>query len=389
MSKVSNNPDVMQMILDNLEQRGTLSYETYAPPYVCSYAIHAFNVMNQGRKVYWESYAIPNMRLHIIFVAPPGYMKSYYLKNMGMDDYSIFGNCNYEMIQCQNVNEASLVGTYTPSHGNYVKREGKFETHGQGFLMMDEFKGITDAMGQSFNSQMESQLLAALDHGEVRKSVAGGDIEYQTYCTLWGGVQPAKYELGSGMGRRICFLLNLPDAKLKSDLRRAVWDSRNKRPDVKQIHEMKDAIKTWTTSFNSIENIDYDESVFHLYEKFDIEPYEISSYAKLILGWHLAKYGADTSIMLDVQDKGLMDILNKQFEWRRDIITGPDLKQVINLIRVYGTTTDDGRIMITRNYLNTVCFQVQMSAQSLYDKLEEMKRYGMITIRGNDIFLDE
>lgn len=383
-----SNQDIMQLIMDDLSDRGTLGYDTYAAPYVCSYAIHAFNLMNQGRKVYWESYAIPNMRLHIIFVAPPGYMKSYYLKTMGLDDYSVFKDCNYDMKMQQNVNEASLVGTYVSRNGNYVKQPGVFETNKEGFLMIDEFKGLTDAMSQSYNSQMDSQLLAGLDHGDISKTVANGSIDYTTYFTLWGGVQPAKYELSSGMGRRICFLLNLPDQQLKSDLRRAVWDSKNKRPDVKRAHAMKDAIRTWTSSFNTIETIDYDESVFHLYEKFDIEPYEISSYAKLILGWHLASYGTDTNMMLDVEDKGLMKLLNDQFNWRRDIMTGPDLKQVVNLIKMYGVETDDGRTMITRAYLNTVCFQVQMSAQQLYDKLEDLKKYGMITIRGNDIFLD-
>jgi len=118
---LEESPDIMQLVLDEMQSRGTYKYETYAPYYVCSYAMHAFNLMNQGRKVYWESKRLPNLRLHIVFVAPPGGMKSYFLSQMGGDDYSIFNNVNYTMNMKSNMNEATFVGSYVQQQNRYVE----------------------------------------------------------------------------------------------------------------------------------------------------------------------------------------------------------------------------------------------------------------------------
>lgn len=376
----------MQLALSELESRGTLGYEVYAPPYICSYAVHAFNIMNQGRKVYWESKALPNMRMHIIFVAPPGYMKTYYLRQMGMDDYSIFGSCKFTMNVKQNIGEAGLVGTYVNQGGRSVIREGEAQKNSSGFILVDEFSGMTDALKQSYNAQFDTQLLAALDHGHISKSMAGGDIEYDTYFTLWGGVQPVRYELSKGMGRRMCFLLNLPDEELKRTLRRAVWDSKNKRPEPERAKELNEQINAWVQSLNIIENINYDESIFKMYEKLDVEPYEISGYDRIILGYHLAKFGADKDMILDVDDKPLYDMLMRQYQWRKDITKGPDLIQISNLIRVYGEEVG-GEVYITRKMLNNSCTQLQMSIEQVQTKLDEMKRYDIIRVEASGVIV--
>jgi len=217
--------DILQLTMEELERRNALKREVYAPYYVCSYAMHCFNIMNKSRQIYWEGGEIPNLRLHIIFVAPPGYMKSYYLRQMGGGEHAILNTYNetlgngIQMVYKQNLNEAGLVGTFIHS-GNRVERQiGAAEEYSNGFLLIDEFKGITDALNASYNSQMDTQLLAALDHGHISKQMAAGIIDFDTNFTMWGGVQPARYELAGGMGRRMLFLLNIPDKELKEQLR--------------------------------------------------------------------------------------------------------------------------------------------------------------------------
>ena len=126
-----------------------------------------------------------------------------------------------------------------------------------------------------------------------------------------------------------------------------------------------------------------------LYEKLDVEPYEISSYDRVILGYHLAKYGASADMVLDVEDKALHEMLMRQYQWRKDITKGPDLIQISNLIRVYGIE-QEGEITITRQQINSVCSQLQMSIEQLHNKIEEMKRYGIIRMEaGGTIVLQE
>lgn len=382
----------MQMCMDELRDRGTLGYETYAPPYICSYAMHGFNIMNQGRRVYWESKSVPNLRLHVIFVAPPGYMKTYYLRQMGgltsnngaensaSDNYALFGNTNIAMNPKSNLNEASLVGTFIQQQGRYIERHGEARTHAQEFILVDEFTALMSAMKSNFNAQLDTQLLNALDHGNISKSIAGGNIDYQTYFTLWGGIQPVRYDLSGGLGRRMCFILNIPDKKLKADLRKAVWESKNKRPNVEHAQQLRTDIDNWVASFSNIDTIEYDYSVFELYEELDLEPYELSGFDRLILGWHLAKGNVDKHITLDIEDKDLYNMLIRQHEWRSDIQRGPDLIQVANLIKEYGFQNDEDehKHYIKTTTLNSVCKQLQMSIQQVNEKVDEMKKYSMI-----------
>jgi len=380
---LEESPDIMQLVLDEMQSRGTYKYETYAPYYVCSYAMHAFNIMNQGRKVYWESKKLPNLRLHIVFVAPPGGMKSYFLSQMGGDDYSIFNNVNYTMNMKSNMNEATFVGSYVQQQNRYVERVGEARRHSHDFILIDEFKALMDALKSNFNSQFGTQLLNGLDHGNLAKDVVGGPtISYKTYFTLWGGIQPAKFDLTSGLGRRLCFLLNIPTKDQKKRLGEAIWESRNKRPDTDHVQTLSETINNWSSTFDQVNRIDYDHSVFELYSELDIEPYMYTCYDRLILGYHLAKGHIESNMCLDIEDKDLYNLIMQEYKWRMDIDRGPDLIQVANLIKEYGFQDENepDKWYIKVATLNTVCHTCQMSIANIHEKIEEMKKYGMVSV---------
>lgn len=365
--------------MDEMKERGALYPEIYAPPYICSYALHTFNILNQQKKIYWVGRNIQNLRLHVIFVAPPGGMKSYYLDQFAMGDYAIFNNCNTNVYSVQNINEAALIGTKTNQNGKHIEREGEASKHANDIICMDEFSGLTEACKQSYNSQYDTQLLAALDHGNVNKSMAAGNITYKTYFTLWGGVQPARYDLSKGMGRRMCFIMNLPDKKQRGQLRKAIWKSHNIEVDEANYVALRDDINAWTSSFNQIERVEFCDDVMELFDELDIEGYYMTSYERIILGYHLAKYGAKKRVECHLEDQELNEILQRQFKWKNQITRGPDVLQISNLIKTYGNESG-GQYLIECQKLNFICDSIQMSIQQINEKMEEMKRYHMINI---------
>lgn len=379
--------DILQLTMEELERRNALKREVYAPYYVCSYAMHCFNIMNKSRQIYWEGGEIPNLRLHIIFVAPPGYMKSYYLRQMGGGEHAILNTYNetsgngIQMVYKQNLNEAGLVGTFIHS-GNRVERQiGAAEEYSNGFLLIDEFKGITDALNASYNSQMDTQLLAALDHGHISKQMAAGTIDFDTNFTMWGGVQPARYELAGGMGRRMLFLLNIPDKELKEQLRDSIYHSKNVRSDNTNIMKLHHKIDEWRKSLDIVESIEYAESTLHMYHEFDVEPYDTSYFDRLILGYHLARFGPDKHMELDVHDKELKHILYQEMDWRSKITMGPDLIQMQELIKSYGVRAGN-MIAISRQKFYKICSGISLSVPAVQKRIDEMERFGMITLDG-------
>lgn len=373
--------EVMEAVMEELKARSVYLYETYAPYYVCSFMTHAFNQMNQRREIYWDSKRVPNMRLHILFVAPAGFMKSFYMGTMGGERFSIFRNCGIPIGFEQSMTEAAFVGTIRDIDGVGHPTLGAAADYKDGMLLIDEFSALTNAMKVQYNSQMDAQLLAALDHGHVVKRLGTGRIEYTTNLTLWAGVQPAKYDLSSGLGRRMCFLLFLPTKLDNVALMRTMHKTRNIRPDVREMDNLWGLIKNSVSNMECIETIDFGDSVLKLYEELNLFSYESSYFDRLLLGWHLATYGPEPHMMIEAQDKELLQLVNREKKWRDEIAAGVDHAQMMKIIKTCGSSID-GKLQITKPDLIQECTMVGWNARQVADVLTELTRFGMIENHG-------
>jgi hypothetical protein len=306
----------MDAILEELKEREAYMYDTYAPYFVCSYAMHVFNLINYKKEIYWESRQLPNMRMHILFVAPPGFMKTFFQRQMGADRYGIFAGCTITMGQEASMSEAGLIGTIRPYEDTVIESEGAAQTYKEAVLMIDEFAAITNAFKTNYNNQMDSQMLNALDHGKVIKRLGGGRIEYQTNFTLWTGVQPAKYDLTSGMGRRFLFLLFMPTMKENNALLRAIHAAENIRPNIPKMQTLWALINRWIEEFDIIESIQFADSMIDFYEDIGIYTFEKMYFDRLALGYALAKYGPKQHMVIDARDEGIRKFIIQQKEWR-------------------------------------------------------------------------
>lgn len=373
--------EVMEAVMEELKARSVYLYETYAPYYVCSFMTHAFNQMNQRREIYWDSKRVPNMRLHILFVAPAGFMKSFYMGTMGGERFSIFRNCGIPIGFEQSMTEAAFVGTIRDIDGVGHPTLGAAADYKDGMLLIDEFSALTNAMKVQYNSQMDAQLLAALDHGHVVKRLGTGRIEYTTNLTLWAGVQPAKYDLSSGLGRRMCFLLFLPTKLDNVALMRTMHKTRNIRPDVREMDNLWGLIKNSVSNMECIETIDFGDSVLKLYEELNLFSYESSYFDRLLLGWHLATYGPEPHMMIEAQDNELLQLVNREKKWRDEIAAGVDHAQMMKIIKTCGSSID-GKLQITKPDLIQECTMVGWNARQVADVLTELTRFGMIENHG-------
>lgn len=374
--------------MEELKARSVYLCETYAPYYVCSFMTHAFNQMNQRREIYWDSKRVPNMRLHILFVAPAGFMKSFYMGTMGGERFSIFRNCGTPIGFEQSMTEAAFVGTIRDIDGVGHQILGAAADYKDGMLLIDEFSALTNAMKVQYNSQMDAQLLAALDHGHVVKRLGTGRIEYTTNMTLWAGVQPAKYDLSSGLGRRMCFLLFLPTKLDNVALMRTMHKTRNIRPDVREMDNLWGLIKNSVSNMECIETIDFGDSVLKLYEELNLFSYESSYFDRLLLGWHLATYGSEPHMLIEAQDKELLQLVNREKKWRDEIAAGVDHAQMMKIIKACGSSID-GKLQITKPDLIQECTMVGWNARQVADVLTELTRFGMIENHGARVIVLE
>jgi len=379
---------LMDLALDEMHSRMAYLADTYTPYFVCSYAMHAFNIVNQKEQVYWEGKRLPSMRLHLIFIAPPGYMKSYYMNNMGDRECGIFGGAKIQIGYKQSMSEAGLIGTIRVFEDVPYETEGIAKTYKEGILMVDEFSAITNAFKISYNNQMDSQLLALLDHGRIFKDLAGGSIEYQSQMTLWGGVQPARYDFTSGMGRRMCFLLFLPTSVDNNNLMDIMSRTRNIRLNKGDMQQMWSKIDTWCDTLKQIKKIEFGDSVLKLYKDLRLNSFESPLFDRLLLGYHLANYPADDTITVEATDPRLLEMVRREKRWRDDIVRGIPFIQIKRIICMCGVHKD-GAYTISKKALADEATMLGWNVQQVNELVQEMARCEMIRTRNSHVIMED
>ena len=65
--------------------------DKFAPLFIASSCCHVINLQNQVEEFYYEGSRLGNLRVHVFFVSPPGYMKTLMLRLFLGGQYSLMG----------------------------------------------------------------------------------------------------------------------------------------------------------------------------------------------------------------------------------------------------------------------------------------------------------
>ena len=369
---------LMDDVLEELEQRHTYLASTYAPFYMCSVACHLFNLHNQKKHIYFEGRNLPSLRLHLLFVAPPGWMKTYFLETMIRGPYCILGNTVRKTFEAT-LTEAGLIGTIGNVNGVVCVEEGAAKEYADGIIGVDEFSAITRMMNTQHSGLLDTQLLSLLDSGYAYKRLAHGKIEYNSQFTLWGGVQPARYDLTSGMGRRFCFLLFLPSRQDAENLLTAWHQSKGIAPDKGQLEKLWRKLRRWKAEIKEIEKLEFDEGLLEEYKALGIYPFEGTLFDRLLLGWTLLK-GVEKRVYVSMDDEGARTLVNREIAWRRQISIGGEFRQVLKLI-------EDAGGEVTRSKLMQDAFMLGWDLQQLVETLRLMERMRLVRMTKEKVVL--
>lgn len=371
---------ILDPILAECADRQLYLADVYAPFFVASYACHRFNIMNQRRQVYWENKRIPNNRIHTLFVSPPGFMKTFYLTNMGGGENAIFDGTGTDMCFKESMTEASFIGSYGGNgRGNAYKIEGVAEQHKEGVIVVDEFSAILNALKAQFNGQFEPQLLAALDHGNIQKDLASGSIEYKTMMTVWSGIQPTRFDMTAGLGRRFNYLLFIPTERDNDILRTLKRSARGMKANTMEIKRLHNKIRDFNDGMNIISKVEFAEEIDDYYDYNKLYNYETSIFDKLALGYYLAKNGPEKNVCVEL-DEGMKALFERQKSWRTTLQQGVDFAMISNVITKYGG-------MIHQSELANECMIYGWNAAQVGRLVRTMKDNGLLRGVGKKIEL--
>ena len=269
--------------------------------------------------------------------------------------------------------EAGFVGTMQNIGGVSVPVEGAAKMYADGFIIIDEFSAITKALQMQHSNQLDNQLLSALDHGHVTKRLGSGKIEFDTRMTLWAGVQPARFDLTSGMGRRLMYMVFIPSKLDNEYLMDSMHASRNLAPNKVHMNNMWSELRQFKQDVEGIQTIKFDDSVLAMYKELGLYSFEGSYFDRLLIGYQLAMYGPEKHITISMKDPELVKLIVLQKKWRTEIASGIEFVQLTRIIEMNGGT-------ITKQQLVDDSAMYGWNAMQVFELLREMKTHHIISV---------
>jgi len=368
------------MILQELEARGCAYVRRFAPYFICSAGAHLFNLMNKRRHIYYEAGRIVDTRLHLLMLSPPGFSKTFWLEQHLRGEHAVFYGSGIEIGFEGSMTEAGFVGTIRFVNGQTVITEGAAAIYSRAILGIEEFSALTEMIKQQYAKTLDVALLGALDSGYVYKRLAAGELKYQTNVTLQTGVQPARYDLSSGLGRRLFFIQFIPSLKDFETLKFARRRAKGLRFNPVRTDRIRREVRLLKQRLNEIEEIEFDESVFNLFDLLKMIHYEEPLFERLLIGYYVMKGRFGETLRISAKDKEARRLVIEGYNHRKQIRRGAEFAEVMILLN-----EADGAMNIVDLKERLLLFGLDWNQAS--NLLYEMMRVGFLKMHGEKVVL--
>lgn len=356
-------PDIYNAIIQELEYRQIAKVEEFYPYYIASIGCHMFNIVNREREIYKEGGVPADTRIHIMYCTVPGFGKTFILRQfMENEEYSILLGSDVQCVMEGSTTEAGLTGSAdTNEEGKTIKKTGLYEEEKDSIVGIEEFSAYTNASKQDYNANLDTSLLTGLDSGDYNKRLKGIKIKGHTNMTLWGGVQPSRYDLSGGMGRRMIFLVFIPSYK-------DVKEFKKKRREMKGIIANTHRVNAIKMSINQrfkeirkdLTGITFSHQFYQEMDNLNVMFYEEPLYERIALGYWLMKSETIKGV-LDIRvNEELSKLMWEQKRQRRMVKKG----DMIKIQKVL-----EGVDRINEDDLVTTLLEFGMPLNEIYQKI--------------------
>lgn len=342
--------DLYQLIMEELIERGCAYVDRYPPFYIASIGAHQINLVNHAQKMEITSGDVADLRLHLIFCAPPGFSKTYWLNQFMRGQHAILANTGIDVTMEASVTGAGFVGTKKFVDGQSEHVMGLAELHSTAIIGIEEFSAVTSMFKASHSGELDNALLLALDSGYVQKRLAAGPIKYRTFITLQTGSQPARFDLSSGLGRRFLIIEFMPTSKDFRILTLARRRARGRRFNPIRLGRIRTELRSLRDKLLNIREIEIDENFYTYMDDCGIKHVEEVLHERFLVGLNVMRgnFKDKGTVMFAEMDSVAKGLLDAEMGWRFNIKRGSDLSQVISIVQDFGglVEVDDVRMRL-------------------------------------------
>ena len=335
--------------------------DVFAPFYIDSIGAHMFNINNLSREeekhprdaILYHHGKPFNTRVHIMFVAPPGFGKTLMIEHFLRDQQAMLAGSCVDAQWEGFMTEAGFVGTIKEVDGHKLPKPGVALRHKNSIIGMEEFAILSGIMSSgTYGGALTDQLLTSLDSGYVGKSLGPGDLKYRTNCTIWPGTQVQRFELGAGLPRRFVFMIWFPTRSDQEGLKDAWWDGFNVKWSPGRIKEIAGALAQLNVKIDKIETdgVTYEQDVKDFIRSTGAPHYEFPLFVRLLIGDMIMNDEFNTKIKLNLKS-GRKQLIQREVKWREMIRYDAQMAQVRAILRHNDSSMTRNEMLTEMTYL--------------------------------------
>jgi len=349
-------------IIDRLVRFAQNNYyvdvEDKIPIFACSIGAHIFNAINKCSRcdfhpLHNADFNIPNCplrhdnapiytpmsqladtRIHILMRGEKGSGKSMLINMFLSEGTGILysptafntGEGFRTMMGPNSITEAGMFGS-VDEDGNIMGRPLARDMCG-GFLGFEESSSLTDANKKDHSTDMKNQLLTSLDNGRVQKAMRSGWVQYNTRYTMWGGTQPSRLEMESGLDRRL-FIIDIemsPDKEAQYKHAQHMQSNMTRETRAALASEVIN-IRNWINTrmleaiFDPPSGVQFSDELGHWLNRPDLRSFEADLFRRLAIGYTMLKetWVGNQVLRIDLDEK-LLGLLESALMMRRAVM---------------------------------------------------------------------
>jgi hypothetical protein len=307
---------------------------------------HIMNSVNMDSKQFHEGGLPKNFRVHVCFMAPSGWGKSFAFSMFLDPVYGLLSGSDIPVTVSTTFTQESWVGTVVRDEKCSVweATDGVLVKYKRGIVGADEFARLKCMMESRGEEHDITYLLSALDKSYCEKQHSGKPITIRDIgMTFWCGLRPTRMNIAdSGLARRFSFQTYYPTIQDAQCFKRAGRLAKHpissgiKAKVAGKIHQLRGELKKVKA---------FDLSEVYAYVDGDplIPHFEESIYTRIAIGFGIASDNFP-KIRMSVELKALLDDeklnrkhikINPETEMVYRIVEGQDCRVSAELVAAF------------------------------------------------------
>lgn len=312
-------------IMEHMRRR-MLFVDDLAPGPLCSIGSVIANHKQANEPFHWVMGDDEDLGINITLVAPSGFAKSHTMKQFIHKEKGI---APFKSTFRGKITEAGFVGTISKEGEQLF---GDAFQYSEGILAFNEIANLFYTQQQEHSSELINQVMEALTERRISKRLSNGVVDYPTLVTIWGGIQPRRFDFSQGLGRRFLFVCRNWTAE---DMRAFKLLRRNRddiiRLDIEEVRELRNDIAEAYQQFNASE-VKWNGSILRFIEDKCESHLQMQLLEKAIIGKEvLDQYDKDTVVIRDNdENRATIELFAKM---QSMVAEGSDVSLMINILQ--------------------------------------------------------